>query len=331
MRIMIFDVAADSGGALSVLQDYYQDLVQTPDGNEYFFVISTPELKEMQNITVINFPWIKRSWFSRIYFDHIVAPRLISQYGIEKIISLQNLTIPHTKMPQTVLVHNALPFAEYRFSIFSDTRLWVYQNLIGFFIKNSIKNASQIIVQTVWMKDRCLPLVGYDDSRIIVKKPNPNIQVEETYCPPINGKVIFFYPASAEIFKNHRIILKACSLLNRKELSKIEFIFTLSGNETRQICKLRRLVEKKGFPIGFAGKLSRENVNSLYSSSILIFPSLIESFGLPLLEARLHQTPIITSDRSFSREVLLGYENVQFFIPNDEVQLVEHIKSFLYH
>ena len=44
MNVLVYDVAASSGGALSVLKDYYNSYAANSDGNHYYFVISTPEL-----------------------------------------------------------------------------------------------------------------------------------------------------------------------------------------------------------------------------------------------------------------------------------------------
>jgi hypothetical protein len=76
MKVMVFDVAADGGGALSVLNDFYNEYKSDTE-NDYIFIISTPKLKETENIKVLNFPWIRKSWFHRLYFDHFIAPGLI--------------------------------------------------------------------------------------------------------------------------------------------------------------------------------------------------------------------------------------------------------------
>ncbi len=66
-------------------------------------------------------------------------------------------------------------------------------------------------------------------------------------------------------------------------------------------------------------------VEALYLDSALIFPSYIETVGLPMLEARRHGRRIMASDRPFSREVLAGYPNAQFFDPFDSAALARAI------
>ena len=114
MRILVYDVAADSGGAATVLQSFYEEFLQDTE-NEYLFVLSVYELPETDHIRVLNFPWVKRSPLHRMYFDHFVAHRLVKRYHADKVLSLQNIELPHAGVPQIVYEHNALPFSEYRF------------------------------------------------------------------------------------------------------------------------------------------------------------------------------------------------------------------------
>ena len=60
-RILVVDVAAHEGGALTILQQYYQTALNDTD-NEYVFCVSLPELSGNDHVTVLRFPWVKRSW-----------------------------------------------------------------------------------------------------------------------------------------------------------------------------------------------------------------------------------------------------------------------------
>ena len=73
--------------------------------------------------------------------------------------------------------------------------------------------------------------------------------------------------------------------------------------------------------VKFNGPISREDVFLNYTNSILIFPSYVESFGLPLLEAKMTGTIIIASDTPYSREILNGYNKAYFFNEMDYKEL----------
>lgn len=76
MRTLVYDIAADSGGAATVLQSFYEEFKKDTE-NEYIFVLSVYELPETENIKVLNFPEVKKSMLHRLYFDHFVAHKLV--------------------------------------------------------------------------------------------------------------------------------------------------------------------------------------------------------------------------------------------------------------
>jgi len=51
------------------------------------------------------------------------------------------------------------------------------------------------------------------------------------------------------------------------------------------------------------------------SATALLFPSVLESFGLPLIEAAAFGTPVFAADLPYAHEVLDGYGNVSFADP----------------
>lgn len=318
MRIMVFDVPAETGGALSVLNDFYKEATSCKDKNiEWIFVISTPFLEETENIKVLRFPWVKKSWGHRLYFDSVVAPRLVQKHNVDKILSLQNIVIPNVNIPQILYVHQSLPFVSYRFSFRENKLFWIYQNIIGKKIIDSIKKADKVIVQTEWMKKACAEKANIKDDKIFVVSPNVNINIKNFFEANQQSLSTFFYPASGLSYKNHNIVLEACKKLKEKGIKEFKVIFTLKGNENNYIKNLYKEVKAQKLPIEFVGSLTREQVFDLYTRSVLIFPSYIETFGLPLLEAKLHNGIIFASDCPFSHEILDGYENVYFFDPFD--------------
>lgn len=327
MRIMVFDVPAESGGALSVLNEFYNEF-ELDLHNEYIFVLSMPELKETSNIKVLRFPWIKKSWGHRLYFDHFIAPKLIKKYEVDKVLSLQNIIIPHTGVYQSVFVHNALPFSKYRFSFNENKLLWIYQNVIGKNIMKSIKKADHVIVQTNWMKKKCVEQLRVIPEKIEVKQPKIDIEVKKTFEQTEESTSTFFYPASGVVFKNHKVVVDACLMLKEDGITDYKVIFTLEGNENEHIVNLYNISKKNDLPIKFIGSLTREEVFDFYTKSTLIFPSYIETVGLPLLEAKMHETPIIASDCAFAHEILDGYEKVFYFNPFTTDCLVDIIKSY---
>jgi glycosyltransferase involved in cell wall biosynthesis len=326
MRIMVFDVPAESGGALSVLHEFYNEF-KLDQENEYIFVLSLPELKETSNIKVLRFPWIKKSWVHRLYFDHFVAPKLVKEYKVDKVLSLQNITIPHIKVYQSVFVHNALPFTEYKFSFIENRLLWIYQKIIGKNIMKSIKKADHVIVQTNWMKKKCVEQLRVIPEKIQVQPPKIDIEVKKTFKKTKESMTTFFYPASGVLFKNHKVVVDACLNLKEEGITDYKVIFTLKGNENEHILNLYNIVYKNELPIEFIGSITREEVFDFYTKSTLIFPSYIETVGLPLIEAMAHKTPILISENVNTSEIVRNYNNFKSFSTFNSEELSGLMKS----
>lgn len=329
MRIMVFDVPAESGGALTILNQYYDAAIKDKK-NEWFFVVSTPKLKEANNVKVLSYPWIKNSWLHRLYFDNLVANKLVNKYNVDKILSLQNVVVPKVKVKQTLYLHQPLPFVEKRYGLTEDFKFWVYQNIISKIIFKSIRKADEVIVQTKWIMEAAIEKANVKKEKFILKQPELNVSVKKLYTSDKNSEKLFFYPSSGLVYKNHEVIVNACKILKDKGISNYKVIFTLKGDENKHVRKLREIMTEENLPVEFIGLVDIEDVYKYYSKSILIFPSYIETFGLPMLEAKMHESPILASDCEFSREILDDYMNVRFFNPFDEIQLSIFMESFLY-
>jgi len=297
------------------------------EGKRWFFVLGRADLPESGSVKVLGFPWVKKSWFHRLFFDWFVAPRLVKKYGIDEVLSLQNLTVPRVGQPQTVYLHQSLPFSEYRFSFFEEPLFWTYQNIIGRMILRSIKKADAVIVQTQWMKKACMEKTGCRESKFTVAPPEITITPKAFFSPSAQSLSTFFYPASPFSYKNHKIILEACKILEKQGEHSISVLFTLSGSENRISRELLAETKRLNLPIKFLGPLSRGDVFNYYSQSVLLFPSYIETFGLPLLEARVHGSFVLASNCPFSHEILDGYERTRFFDPSDAEQLASEIRE----
>ena len=321
MRIMVFDVPAEYGGSLSILKQYYNDACLTPE-NEWIFVVSKPQLSETDNIKVIRIPWVKKSWLHRLFFDSFFASKYVKKYKPDKVISLQNVVVKGVKCFQELYVHQPLPFCEKRFSFTENKKFWVYQNIISKMIFSSIRKADSIIVQTKWMSDAICKKTGIAHSKVQIVKPD--VRIPEGVRYDKGEESVFFYPASRVVYKNHDIIYKAVYELKNKGFDNFKVVLTIDKPEgfSDKYKNIEDLVD-------FRGYVDKETVNVYYSKSILLFPSYIESFGLPLLEARLFGCPIIASDCSFSREILNGYDKMEFFGPFDVKALINLMGHFI--
>ncbi len=330
MNVLVNDVAADSSGALSVLMDFYREVINSnEDTLQWYFVVSIPQLLEYKNVHVSRYPWVKKSWLHRLFFEYFVIPRIIRRNNIKCLVSLQNTSTVFKRVLTILYIHQSLPFSSYRFKFYKNPKLWIYQNIIGKLIKKSIKKANIVITQTETMREECAKYSLPNSEKFRVISPNLSIEPKDHFKPSKENLRVFFYPATPLNYKNHALIIEAFSKLSDSDIQDYQVIFTFERDDTRLTKRLYKKAEKLKVPIELVGHLSRERVFDYYCKSILLFPSFIESYPLPLYEGMLHKTIIIAADCEFSREILGGYPNAYYFDPSSSESLLK-ILELLY-
>lgn len=99
------------------------------------------------------------------------------------------------------------------------------------------------------------------------------------------------------------------------------------GRERRD-SSIEKRSGREGTPIRFVGMMSREDLFAQYARSVLVFPSYIETIGLPLLEARSVGAPILAADCLYARDGIGDYEKAEFFETFDAKKLSEMMERF---
>lgn len=329
MRIVVNDIAASEGGALSILRDFYDEIVSSDDNNDWIFLLGDDYLEPRDNIKIITLPSIKKSWKKRLEFDFFNGKKIIKKFEPDLYISLQNTATLGLKCQQVVYLHQPLPYQkEKKYSIFKrkERKYAVYQFLIGNIFNILLKKSgARIIVQSQWMKKNVSKKIS---NSIDVIPPKINKYIEERYFFSEESykeqkEKQFFYPASMIPYKNHELIFKAVNELLGENINNFSVYLTID----KKMCE--HYLEYIPSNIKFLGNIDRKRVFDMYTNSVLLFPSYIETFGLPLLEAKLVNSPIISSKTEFSKEILFDYDNVYYFEKNDYLKLKKIMESFI--
>ena len=179
--------------------------------------------------------------------------------------------------------------------------------------------------------------------------PNRKVEViypgvSDNFLKKINKK------KTEQILKKYNLqsgyVLSVGTLEPRKNIERIIQAFTELASQGQALrgCKLvivgrrgwladniYKLPEKLGIKnkVKFLGRVEDEDLPYLYNqASCLIYPSLYEGFGIPVLEAQASGCPVITSDTSSLPEV--GGDAVLYIDPNSSGNLIsalERIKN----
>ena len=138
----------------------------------------------------------------------------------------------------------------------------------------------------------------------------------------------FIYVADGEAHKNHRNLIEAWVLLSKQGMFP-SLAITLSQRDAILLSWITQKINDFGLMVVNLGQISHESVMSEYDRSrALVFPSLSESFGLPLVEARDRGLKILAGELDFVRDVCAP---VQTFDPHSPVSIARAVMRFMGH
>lgn len=130
----------------------------------------------------------------------------------------------------------------------------------------------------------------------------------ESTRPIEAGLPYFFYPANAWAHKNHEPLLMAYALY-RQAAGPDAWRLVLTGFMGAAMLRLQSVAALLGLSdhVEFLGYVDEARLAALWKGAgVLVFPSLHEGFGIPLLEAMAHQVPILASDSTAIPEITAG-------------------------
>ena len=141
------------------------------------------------------------------------------------------------------------------------------------------------------------------------------------------GTFDFIYVASGEPHKNHRTLIEAWCLLAEDGLFP-SLVLTLDALRYTDLCKwIDQKSKKYEIRVTNLGGQTHDEVMMLYAKvGALIYPSSIESFGIPLIEARMSGLSVLAAELDYVRDVIDPEES---FDPGSPVSMVRAVKRHL--
>jgi glycosyltransferase involved in cell wall biosynthesis len=247
--------------------------------------------------------------------------------NIDKIFCFANVPPPIfiSKIDVYVLFHNTLILSSPKlFSYNAKANILFYIKFL--YIKIINRNNYKWIVQTPTVKNLLKLNLKVKEKNIFIlpffydewpKKVNKQNIINENN---------FLYVADGSSQKNHSTLFEAIEKLPDYLKKSLNFHFTVSNNFSFINKKIENL-KKSGFNIYNYGYCSKNELESLYKKcNYMLFPSLTESFGLPLIEGAKAGCKIIASDLPYVYDIIKPYE---VFNPYDSISICNSIKKVL--
>lgn len=333
--VIVNNPAAKTSGALTILNEFLKKISSLKCQNKFYIFVTLKELEKYQTekVKIIVLP--NQGIIERIRWDNYKLKKYLKENKIEPdiFISLQNtgVNLPK-KILQIIYYHQLLPLIDFKWSLLKKTerQFWIYKHIYPFFISQYLGRSYRVIIQTNWVKKLFNERFKYPLENMIVIKPVIKLPDNNKIKKIKNKKFRIFYPATPLIYKNHKIILEALKLLKDEKKSfidEIECVFTFSKGENFELDKIIEEYNLKE-NMKLIGEIPYEKVLEYYrNSNLLVFPSKIETLGLPLLEASYLNLDILAADLAYSREALENYKKVDFLDSNNSKNWANKIKE----
>lgn len=329
-NILVNGLKSKAGGGKVILDTYLRLLVESAPADHYF--ILTPDRDayrhvETDRIRLVDIPSWAHSNLATIPLYRVVLPRLLKRHRINAILNFGDIVIP-TDVPQ---LYNF----DWAFAVYPDHMSWrrlsraeklLYRVKLHYF-EAYLPRATIIMAQTEAMKARLEARYRLGDVVLVpAAAAVVDEQTGETRFDLPDAPVKLVYPANYYPHKNIEVLEEVADLLKARGSGAL-LVTTLAHDEHGGArAFLDRVAEKRLNGVLFnVGRVASADMPSLYRvSDGLLMPTLLETFGLPYVEAMHHQKPILTSDLDFAHAVC--GDAAIYFDPLDPQSIVAAIE-----
>lgn len=220
-----------------------------------------------------------------------------------------SIDIPDIECSSVITVHDLQH--EYHPEFFSEEQLVNRRHDFG----DAISKAGRIIAVSNYTKDTIIEIYDIPEERISVVYEGVNANIFKKAIEDHAGmerirrlygldEKYVFYPANLWLHKNHKRLIKALRIL--RDDFKIEINLVLTGQSYDKKDQYMDMIINYNLRehVKMLGYVPREHLPYIYSNAnLLVFPSLFEGFGLPVLEAMAARCPVVCSNNTSLPEV----------------------------
>lgn len=320
-----------------VVWELIMNLQQIDKENEYVIFVKPDEdsscIKETENFKIVE---IKKSPFP--FWEQVALPRQALKEKCDILHSTSNTAPLLTSIHLVITLHDIIYMENV--SLFQKAGSW-YQKLGNMYrrliVPAVVKKSDKIITVSNFEKSRIGDFFNLDSNKLDVvyngvgkhfksnHSPEDLSRIRKAYNLPLN---YLFFLGNTHPKKNTRNVLKAFSSFHKSDDSGT-FLLMPDFKEK----DLNGLLQEIGDPdlrnsIRLTGYIDNKDLPVIYSlSRLFLYPSIRESFGIPILEAMACGTPVITSNTSSMPEV--AGDAAIIVDPHEPDQITDAIKKII--
>jgi len=345
LHIVIDGLTAKVGGGVTYLKSLMLNMVElAPQYKFYIFLRKELESEFRQinssgkrKLQVVPFPIHNK--IELIFYEFIVMPVILRKIKADIVYCPADIAPLLIPCHLVVGVQHQFIYYPEVYNKFSTIKSIVYYNyLLRFIVKRSLKKADGIICISESLKKRLKEYFKINEEKISViyhgaefKSYKSSTFYENSELQTIisDNRKIILSVSTIGPHKNYEVLAEAYSMLDKEYTNNYKLVivgkkFEPYFSELVKTCKNLNISRD----IIFTDFVSFETLEYLYRNSVLfVFPSLLEGFGLPPLEAMYFGIPVLSSNSPAMPEIL--GDAAIYFDPYNPLDLTEKIKILL--
>jgi glycosyltransferase involved in cell wall biosynthesis len=328
-RLIISAVNLVEGGTLTVLRDCLSATSTLGSKWEIIALVHDRRLFNHPWVTFLEYPKAKNSWLKRLYHEFVLFKRLADEYHPDAWLSMHDISPRVSAKRRVVYCHNPAPFyvAGWK-DLRWDPRFFLFTLFYRYLYQINIHSNDLVVVQQEWIRQAFQRMFHVEN--VAVARPVGTLEQDSGHArPTILPPGVFLYPALPRTFKNFEVLCEAAELLYHQRGSGFEVRLTLSENESAYA---NHLFQRYGHcpAIQFIGRQTPDQMRQQYeAASAVVFPSKLETWGLPISESKQQGKPLLVSDLPYAHESVGDYGLAAFFPPDDAKALANLMASIL--
>jgi glycosyltransferase involved in cell wall biosynthesis len=292
-------LARGKAGIARYLREILRNLAAIDTANQYCLFEKDPveDVPKAPNFRRLSLP----SRLPGTLWLQTVVPRQMIKHGIDIFWCPEHIAplARALETPTVITVHD-LTFKHYPRSL-QRSNYWIFKLLFA----RSLKKAKSIIAVSEFTRRdliRCYKSLSLEDKVIAIYNGRPGWKLPQSYNPENRGEHLLFV-GSPEPRKNLIAVLRALAILKEKGRKIALRIVGPAGWKNRN---LSAFIKKHNLTsqITFAGYCEYDRLFEEYiACKALIYPSFLEGFGLPVLEALETDTLVLASRETVMEEI----------------------------
>lgn len=332
-KLIVSGVNLVEGGTLRVFQNFLEAASSELDASwEIIALVNRKKIIKPFRAKLIEIPWAKKNWLYRIFFEWWVCEKISKRLKADVWFAIHDITPRVGAVRKVVYCHNAMPFYNLSFREAKyDIKAWLFSKFYGYLYGIGIRSNSLVVVQQDWMRREfeC----RYEIDNVLVAYPKIDLNFHKEHKEHKehkgSGSYCFVFPSLARSFKNFEVICKAVEIIEKNYSLDFEVIFTIDASENSYA---NDIFLNFGYlkSIKFIGRQNFEEMAQIYEgANCLIFPSKIETWGLPITEAKSFGLDILAANEKYAHETIGNYDKVDFFDTNNHQELAEKMIALI--